>query len=1307
MAEPIIEQQRKVLRNLTSLFEERSQFEKEVEGSYGKQSSGSEKEFHQRLADENERFEKIYNDVEKRIASQRERIDSDFQKEKKKAQEAYQARKERAETRLEEDIKKLETEAKEARWEATTLFEANKDKPKAQYEEFKKKLDDKLVILQALHEQAKRYLKSCFQTEAINEIPLPPPQTQSDPALAEAAFSQNLSQAEKQLAQLQKVPAANVFRGGQFIGIYLLLAMILILPSIMVVGWESFLWIPLSLAGSFLVGTATLYLLYSQASRRVREEYAPLCQFVSTGLELHRLAILYAATRSEKASLEMMREYEAEVSKVDIKLEKELPEIKKKRETDLDTLEIAHRKKVKERAKRHDLDLDEHEDQAKEKLKKVKRDHDEVLKEIHEEYFLSLGESKQSRQSGWEMIVDKWTNGTKESFTELDRIRELCDGLFLPWEDPSWEEWKPNEKVPPGIRFGEMKINLETFPGGLSQDPRLRINRESEFIFPAMLSYPNYGSLLLKARGEGRNKAINVLQQIMLRLLTAIPPGKVRFTIIDPVGLGENFAAFMHLADYNDQLVNNRIWTETQHIERRLIDLTEHMENVIQKYLRSEFDSIDAYNEHAGEIAEPYRVLVIANLPVNFTEAAARRLISVANSGARCGVYTLIAADMDENPVAGLNLADLENNCLTLEWDHTQFRWVDPDLGRFPLKLDEAPSNDFMIRVLNQVGESARDANRVVVPFRSIAPTEENFWKKDSRKGIQVPLGRSGANKRQMLELGKGTSHHALIAGKTGSGKSTLMHALITNVSLLYSPNEVELYLIDFKKGVEFKTYAKHRLPHAKVVAVESEREFGLSVLQRLDQELKRRGDLFRQSDVQDVAAFRDANPNEVMPRVMLIVDEFQEFFVEDDRLAQEASLLLDRLVRQGRAFGIHLIFGSQTLGGSFSLAKSTIGQMTVRIALQCSESDAHLILSDENPAARLLSRPGEAIYNDANGLVEGNNLFQVVWLEDDLREEYLTKLHDKAEKSDLELPHQIVFEGNVPARLDNYRHLMNLLEKPAWGSDPKMAYSWMGEAIAIKEPTAAEFPAQSGSNLIVIGQQSEVALGIFSSALISLAAQFAPAESLESSQGAMFYFLDGTPPDSAYNGEIASWQELVPHPLNLVRKRELVDVLNQLRMEKDRRVKENLTQAASVYLFIHDLGRFRDLRKDEDDFSFSSPDPEEEVKASKCLQELLEEGPNVRMHVMVWCDTLNNVNRCLDRKMQREFEQRVLFQMSANDSSTLIDTPAASKLGMQRALLYSEEKNVLEKFRPYSLPTAELRERIRELLQRRIEAAS
>ncbi len=141
-----------------------------------------------------------------------------------------------------------------------------------------------------------------------------------------------------------------------------------------------------------------------------------------------------------------------------------------------------------------------------------------------------------------------------------------------------------------------------------------------------------------------------------------------------------------------------------------------------------------------------------------------------------------------------------------------------------------------------------------------------------------------------MFSLGRGTAQHAVIAGKTGSGKSTLLHALVTNLALTYSPDEAELYLIDFKEGVEFQWYATYRLPHARVVAIQSEREFGLSVLQRLDGILRERGEKFRDAGVNDLAGYRAAKPNEKTPRILLVIDEFQAFFTEDDKLRRSLA---------------------------------------------------------------------------------------------------------------------------------------------------------------------------------------------------------------------------------------------------------------------------------------------------------------------------------------------------------------------------------------------------------------------------------
>ena len=100
-----------------------------------------------------------------------------------------------------------------------------------------------------------------------------------------------------------------------------------------------------------------------------------------------------------------------------------------------------------------------------------------------------------------------------------------------------------------------------------------------------------------------------------------------------------------------------------------------------------------------------------------------------------------------------------------------------------------------------------------------------------------------------------------------------------------YSPDEVEFYLVDFKKGVEFKTYATSQLPHARAIAVESDREFGLSVLQRVDGELTRRGDLFRNAGVQEISRVSATATGQKLPRTLLLIDEFQEFFSEDDKL--------------------------------------------------------------------------------------------------------------------------------------------------------------------------------------------------------------------------------------------------------------------------------------------------------------------------------------------------------------------------------------------------------------------------------------
>jgi len=144
---------------------------------------------------------------------------------------------------------------------------------------------------------------------------------------------------------------------------------------------------------------------------------------------------------------------------------------------------------------------------------------------------------------------------------------------------------------------------------------------------------------------------------------------------------------------------------------------------------------------------------------------------------------------------------------------------------------------------------------------------------------------------------------------------------------------------------------------------------------------------------------------------------------------------------------------------------------------------------------------------------------------------------------------------------------------------------------------------------------------------------------------------------------------------------------------------------AAPIFLFICGLQRYRILRKSEDDFggfSFGgSSDEPKPVDTGKQFGEILKEGPPVGVHTLAWADTATAVDRTLDRGSLREFDNRVLFQMSANDSSNLVDSPAANKLGFHRALAYSEEQGVMEKFRPYALPNEAFLAKVKDGLNR------
>ena len=983
-------------------------------------------------------------------------------------------------------------------------------------------------------------------------------------------------------------------------------------------------------------------------------------------------------------------------------------------------------------------------------------------------------------------------------------LRAQCDALIdpmglalWPWDDQRWSAYTPVSSSHHLIRFGAYGVSDSIIQGYAGELPRAAV----DVSIPAVFRFPT-GKPLYFAGSVNKQLMVEQVHGMLTRILAATPAGKLRLLFIDPVGRGQNAAPFMHLGDHDEKLITGKAWTEPDQIEQRLRDLTEHLENVIQKYLRNQFATIEEYNEHAEEIAEPYRVVVVFDYDIAFTDAATKRLHSLVESGPRCGIFPIIVAGKaDTRPwpgacsvittsngtvVTGLSddaptrseatrharelhvgevyegvVANLRGNVAYVELERSQTgtlhisqitgKWVtsleshvrpgqrirakiseigpngsprltmigvdQPRLSNVPapaasgvisFKFDEPCKPGLLAKIVADVGSQAVHNMVVAVPYAKmlglagIDPGRPKTWWRTPDTGVEqsaadaleVPLGPTGAEKLQMLVLGKGTAHHVLIAGRTGSGKSNLLHVIITTLALKYSPQEVELFLVDFKKGVEFKAYANHRLPHAHVIAIESEREFGLSVLRGLDGRMQARGEAFRRLQANDIAEFRRKS-GDLVPRIVLIVDEFHEFFSVDDAIATEAAGLLDRLVRQGRSFGIHVILGSQSLAGSSMLPRSTLDQMQVRIALPCSAADSRLILADDNESARLLSRPGEAIYNAASGMEEGNQFFQIALFDDQVRDTLLGQLEQLGTLD----RRPIVFEGHDAADLMVCKPLEDLLKSGSTSASINSAPAWVGEPITLDPPVELRFRRQSGANAVVVTRDEEEAMGVITASLLCMASGLPPKE-------ARFVIIDFSTSDAPWARLCEDLAAALPHQVEIIGRKDIPDRLKQLCEEINRRSGNEVAAGHwAGFLVIVGLQRARDLRLD-DESRYTRDSSRDGLNPVESLATILREGPELGIHTLVWCDNYPNLVRAVDTRGLREFGYRIAGSMSLDESMRLLDDAKASLLDRPHRMVFYDDSNAgsVRAFRPYQLPTPQWLQTVSGELRQRYE---
>lgn len=270
------------------------------------------------------------------------------------------------------------------------------------------------------------------------------------------------------------------------------------------------------------------------------------------------------------------------------------------------------------------------------------------------------------------------------------------------------------------------------------------------------------------------------------------------------------------------------------------------------------------------------------------------------------------------------------------------------------------------------------------------------MWFNTTMKGINMRLGydRGDSSTPSLIQLGD-KNVHMMLGGETGAGKSVALNTVECNLLVEYPPWEIDIYLGDFKK-VEGSRYAKTLpTPHMKIVAATSSTEFVMSVYQEIIDEMNNRSALFTKVGVQKIEDFRKKF-GLVMPRVVLIVDEFTQMYenIKDseskgnDTAAEDKKAIdmaLSAIARLGRSMGIHMCLSSQQLD---NLDSGVANQFSAGATLKAPAAVSNSLIG--NDAGASIRGKGKGYYNlnKAGHNALDNVLTRIPYLSSELSEE-------------------------------------------------------------------------------------------------------------------------------------------------------------------------------------------------------------------------------------------------------------------------------------------------------------------------------
>ena len=401
-------------------------------------------------------------------------------------------------------------------------------------------------------------------------------------------------------------------------------------------------------------------------------------------------------------------------------------------------------------------------------------------------------------------------------------------------------------------------------------------------------------NFVLDYRDRDIEKANMFMNNLILNMLIGLPAKSIKLSFVD-LSLSGGYELFTKGLD--ESLCNSTVMGARE-FDDLLSNLIERMRDALQNY-----GDVVKYNMKANSSKIPYEVVVLINYPKNYNSNL-DDLASLFENGYKGGIYFVVMNNID------VEVDEHYKSLLALEKCYQRIEITDIVTSKGLVNATPISQNKLLVDVLLDYLNKEATHKEELPPIKA-----------DYHSLINKPFD-----------------------GQSGSGKSVFLHNVISGAIAKYSPDDLHLYLMDFKLGgVEFNRYRDEK--HVKALLVDnSDILITLEILRNINDQMRERGKLLRASGVSNIKDYNNINPAKRMPRILVVADECHVMFNPQGRknLKQysEISDIIVKIAKEGRSQGVHLIFATQTLAQT-EISSEILNNVSDHYLLKCVAADS------------------------------------------------------------------------------------------------------------------------------------------------------------------------------------------------------------------------------------------------------------------------------------------------------------------------------------------------------------------------------